>query len=599
MFHEGLVILKEAAGPETAYILKRYEPNPLVPDPSDPTGRRRIRAMPKNLPQNEFFGSLVLEDFANVAAARPLPSLDKLSPGLRAKVAAAPGEFYLVPVVSKANMPSVRFSEPQKAHARAFVGAGFSKKTDRHAGNVGYAGPEGRTPVEFDHDKTFFIDFFNKIDPQFVPASFLVLLAREAVMRHVRDEIIRGVSSSQNQKLLNRIRETDDPAILNQRGIDWLVAEMRQILQNYGLGRGFLEAEMILDEQGNLNPEVAQAIKDFKTISDADFMKWAREAGLQGDRLQAKVAFAMRERDALGRNMNDLLEFLTGRNFGLSTLDQPLAPGAQSLGQPEQGAEEFLAAEGRDLKAVLTVAIRLTDGVLYVKGSPEVLERLMRKLGLFKEEGSHGRPVELFASRFNKGTLDKAILKYLGKGGSRETSRSNIPFILFDKVLEMDSDQVNEAVREFSGQLEQGDFVGVVWKDSIPGFFEGLNRVKQAKDLEVRAVREELAAATLPRWTKGSKHTVVVSTVDENMLELHVNGQKVALNLHELKQAGINPIKVLSLLRQIGDDTEAYGKLGFMMDKEKGFWVVGAGFTEVIRRLDAEHAASLATGRAA
>ena len=317
--------------------------------------------------------------------------------------------------------------------------------------------------------------------------------------------------------------------------------------------------------------------------------------------------------------MNDLLEFLTGRNFGLSTLDQPLAPGAQSLGQPEQGAEEFLAAEGRDLKAVLTVAIRLTDGVLYVKGSPEVLERLMRKLGLFKEEGSHGRPVELFVSRFNKGTLDKAILKYLGqleqgaggasgrqalatglgKGGSRETSRSNIPFILFDKVLEMDSDQVNEAVREFSGQLEQGDFVGVVWKDSIPGFFEGLNRVKQDKDLEVRAVREELAAATLPRWTKGSKHTVVVSTVDENMLELHVNGQKVALNLHELKQAGINPIKVLSLLRQIGDDTEAYGKLGFMMDKEKGFWVVGAGFTEVIRRLDAEHAASLAMGRAA
>lgn len=295
-------------------------------------------------------------------------------------------------------------------------------------------------------------------------------------------------------------------------------------------------------------------------------------------------------------NGQDIYFQIPGRQQGQEEQD---APGASLGERSDFRAREFLVGEGRSLDSVLEVAIRLTDGVLWIKGNPEVLRRLMEKLGLFKK-ARNVQTGNSFGGRFNNGALDLAVREYLGKNAEEKTGRGNMPFILFDKVLDIDSDQVSRAVKEFAGQLEQGDFVAVVWKHKIPAFFEGLSRIQQARHIEVRAVREELAGSNLPHWMKSHRGpAVVVSSVDAGVMELNVKGQKVALHLKELNQAGIHPVKVLALLRQIGDDTEAYGKLGFMRDKEKGFWVVGSGFVDVLRRLDAEHIAELTTGKAA
>jgi len=148
VWHRGLVIERNADGSETQYILKEFEPAPVTPDPTDPTGRRMIKAQPKNFPQKELFGGQVLGKFANMAQARRLPALKDMDDGLRAIVEHNPQNFYLVPVLTRENMPEVAYPDREKAFPRSIVSALFAKKLDRHVANFGYAGREGKSPVE-------------------------------------------------------------------------------------------------------------------------------------------------------------------------------------------------------------------------------------------------------------------------------------------------------------------------------------------------------------------------------------------------------------------------------------------------------------------
>jgi|GEM_PF-1209042 len=285
--------------------------------------------------------------------------------------------------------------------------------------------------------------------------------------------------------------------------------------------------------------------------------------------------------------------------FPLSKVAKIAGGHGASLGEKaDSEAREFLAREGRNLEAVLEVAIRLTDGILYIKGRPEALRWAMEKLGLFKAQAKSDADTPLSIRRFNDGVLDEAILKYLGRDSKvKQTAHGNMSLIVFDQVFDIKLKDVQKMTAAFANQLEGGDLVAMVWKGKMPNGLRELHRLQAQKNIEVRAVREELAGVEIPHWTKRFRESpLVVSTLKRGMVELDVQGGKILLDVEKL---GINPLKILGLLRQIGDDVEAFKKLGFEQDAENGYWIVGAQFAEVIRKLDAERMGSTLTGKAA
>ncbi len=581
-------------------------------------------------PERERMAYLLGENLAEIRFLTKEDALQLIQQGMPLDVKYL-SDYYLERVITEENTQAadsagtmqsmLPIQDPGEALASFLVFNLLARRLDAHIGNISYA---GGIPVSRDNDQALRADkMVHALAGYQAEANFHLFLFQYAI-----NALFTPVYFLTNQEAFNPekwdlhfaelVRQSEgNPAVALHK----ILREVKAVIDQQKLGAGWLNAEMT-----GTGENVMKKIKRYQELRPEQVRQFAQEAyekaGFSGRQLEASVEamvlFVTKNQNRLEHDMNKLFFFTTGQNLSALPDRQGKEFGASLGERSDFRVREFLVGEGRSLDSVLEVAIRLTDGVLWIKGNPEVLRRLMEKLGLFKK-AENTRTENSFGSRFNDGKLDQPVRDYLGKGTDRKNVRGNMPFILFDKVLDMDSGlrrrgqqvpvsvpeswdsgQVSQAVKEFAGQLEHGDFVAVVWKNKIPAFFGELNQIKREKNIEVRAVREELAGSTLPHWMKSYRGpAVVVSTVDEGVMELHVKGEKVALNLEELNQAGINPIKVLALLRQIGDDTEAYAKLGFMMDQEKGFWVVGAQFAEVIREIDAKHQAMQVTERAA
>jgi glucan phosphorylase len=259
-----------------------------------------------------------------------------------------------------------------------------------------------------------------------------------------------------------------------------------------------------------------------------------------------------------------------------------------------------LSSASRSPEAVLEIALRLTDGILYLQGDAEVLNWALQKLGLLTAE----RPAQKapkYSRRFNAGELDAAIRRAAGAPlRTPDSARNRMPLVVFDQVLNAAEDRLRDLAGELAESMERGDLVAVVWKDQVPRLVESLHRIKQAKGIEVRTVREELAGAQIPRWLKSFENApIAVSSVSRGFMELTLPGEKVTLDLDVFRQTGLNPVKFLSLLRQIADQPESFGKLGFIRAADTGYWMVGAEFARFIENLSIEEEAARLAAKAA
>lgn len=138
----------------------------------------------------------------------------------------------------------------------------------------------------------------------------------------------------------------------------------------------------------------------------------------------------------------------------------------------------------------------------------------------------------------------------------------------------------------------------------VPRAIQTLHRLAVRSGFKVRAIPKALAE-TVPSLAKAfSKDTLVVSSTEEGALAVGVGGQEVLLDRRKLEKLGVSEIRILALLRQIGDDPAAFRKLGFVPQLDSSqdaghksqvtghpsqVWVVGEGFAQFLRDVEAEY----------
>lgn len=253
---------------------------------------------------------------------------------------------------------------------------------------------------------------------------------------------------------------------------------------------------------------------------------------------------------------------------------------------------DYLADRGRPAFPFVTrVAVTVSAGVFYFPGAPaQVLDLALANFAGAEKD----RPVNSVELRaveaFNQGDLDKAILDRLEvKAG--EAPQARMPLVVSEKVLRMPKEKAEAAAQKIAEDvLRRSDLLIALCEGRKPPVIEKLLHLAQAGGFEVRSVEKQIAGAKLAPLLRsfsvrtgeeaGSRPLLVADAEED--LDFTVKGEKVVMDLEAFAQAGAEPLKALSLLRQIADNPENFGRIGFQFDPEKNAWVAGAGFLRVL-----------------
>jgi len=272
----------------------------------------------------------------------------------------------------------------------------------------------------------------------------------------------------------------------------------------------------------------------------------------------------------------------------------------ESLGVPEKEGETeenmplelqaYLTREGRPaFPVVAQAAFYFGDGLLFFPGlSPQVFDWAVRRSAGEKEGSEILNEEALSAGRaLNRGELDAAIFKELGTEQSHSV-RAGMPLVVSENILEVPREEIDSVAAEIAdGILQAGDLLVVVHGDKKPLLFDRLAGLAQTRGFRVISKRKELLTKEEILRFKESfdGEPILLGNLEEGFFEADLPGQKIALDLKALSEAGMNPLKILALLRQIGDDPEHFGKIGFKFDAGNRRWIVGNEFVAKITAL--------------
>lgn len=278
---------------------------------------------------------------------------------------------------------------------------------------------------------------------------------------------------------------------------------------------------------------------------------------------------------------------------------------AQSLGMP-QAVADYLELQERSAQAVLQVALSheeggITEGVLYLPGSPEALRWFFEQVGMRSEAY---RTASKEAQAFN---ADASFARFSEETGiSLQTPESNIPFILFDTILNLKDADAAEVAAQIANAMNPGDLVVAVRQDGVkhPVIDKLLIEAAQ-RNVRVKTISQELINPdSIGSLVKNFEvQPVSISPWKEgDDVTLDFDGTKIKLNRKTLLSHGVDPLQLVSLIRQLADNPEErkerFLKAGFELQSD-GSWVVGNGFVQLIQKIYAEAGAQAAIRRAA
>jgi len=231
----------------------------------------------------------------------------------------------------------------------------------------------------------------------------------------------------------------------------------------------------------------------------------------------------------------------------------------------------------------LWVAIKLTDGVLYMRGDLDLLRWAMQRLNLVKDSVKTQTNETAAIHAFNQGALDKALLDHAGIS-VEATFENQMPMVLFEEILEVPRLETQAFAEALASVLHEGDILIAVHGVKKPLVVDRLFRLAQGRNLKIKSVREELAAVKIPSMTQSYfVDPLVISDVGEKTLEIRTGSVHVKMNREILEAAGIDTVRMLSLLRQIGDHPETFQRMQFQKDGDA--WIVGTPFVAFLQTL--------------
>lgn len=268
---------------------------------------------------------------------------------------------------------------------------------------------------------------------------------------------------------------------------------------------------------------------------------------------------------------------------------------AESLGQVqnEQVRLAFLA-EGRNPEAALAIVLNLTEGIIQLQAERSVLEWILNELGYLQTRANF---ITELGMDFEAGAMDALILRDLGM--TDQSPRGTIPVIVNEKVMDFALELTQEKAESLLSVFQPGDLLAILYDGDQPEWVNQLYAGASQLDLDVRAVPQSLADAKLPFMVrKQAEVPLMIADQQDDLLEIHLQGEKVLLDLEALAEAGIKPLKVLSLLKQIGSDPSLFLKMHLYQDAF-GFWLVDKSFVSYLADLHSQLLAERQTAIAA
>ncbi|GEM_PF-6652391 len=280
-------------------------------------------------PEREMLSYRLLSLYSNQAAIRFLTPADQ---GLPREVQARPGDYFLVRLViegktSEGGLAPADF--PSKDSSSAFssllVAHTLFGKTDPTLANLGYV--QG-VPVAYDNSQILLYDQFltHEGHLRFFQAFYIFQALFDNLYNLTRSQDFNYKNwYRESTVLMGQDPDIHDPDPRKQeaamaRGYKKILLKIQRTLADKGLDEAFWRFYGLDLEQ------IRKSIRDFKTISEAQIRESAQAAGYApgkpGYDLDGIVRFILENQKSLGRDVNELLQFLTGRDHQLDKLDQ-------------------------------------------------------------------------------------------------------------------------------------------------------------------------------------------------------------------------------------------------------------------------------------
>ncbi len=277
----------------------------------------------KNIAKRELLAYLLMRGRANFTEIR------RVSPdeGKALKIPwKSVADYYLTRVVTPGNMKgALPHQERMRAASALFVGHIFLRKWDQHLKNAAFLDKDVRVSIDNDtinnqetYTKTpgglrvFAIDFL--INSLFKMTRAFAGFGDKDLLR----DDLQSINGVRTLLLDHPEAEFDEP--------------LKMVLDDLGLGRGYVHAEG-LDEQF-----IAQTISAIKAIKDV--REIAQEAGYTGEELDKVVTYIEANQKTLGADVGYIWEMLTGNPLRSEVRnDQQLAEALVREGQVEIASE--------------------------------------------------------------------------------------------------------------------------------------------------------------------------------------------------------------------------------------------------------------------
>ncbi|GEM_PF-760634 len=318
VFHKGL--LKDEKG--TFWILKKNEPG------SPEKGEWRSE---KNSPQREKLASLLTAGIANFVNIRLITEEEAKGLGYFNGSISGLQDYYLTQVVYDGNVDVNALAQREKkdAYSAIFVAQVFMRKWDAQDSNTCFV---RGIPVSIDNDETFRIyPFFTREGT----LGFYIEYLLSTILRLANASQDLLLSSSANRKFSRKFDELQDMCEFAMTEDDFArcLDLGNTILSEFGLREGFFNA------QGLDVEEIRKAILMFKGIEDIE--ERVKRAGYDSVTGTIAIALAKESQASLGRDVNNLLLLLTGKNYYLDELDKEFPDTRPQNFNPASAARMF------------------------------------------------------------------------------------------------------------------------------------------------------------------------------------------------------------------------------------------------------------------
>ncbi|MFC1589980.1 methyltransferase domain-containing protein [Candidatus Omnitrophota bacterium] len=308
VFHSGLLKDEED---ESLWIIKRRE---------EGTREELVDRDWKNDGKREMLAHLIAGDVANFNEIRFVTEEDaEKNPEIFGDKMGKLSEYYLTRVVTdkRTSAEDLPCKTPEEAFSANFVANILMRKFDAHTDNVGFA--EGGIPMSIDNDAVFGYEAFPHTEAGF--EKFLIHYMQDVVLQTAMAlvENVVGPDSPPSYQ----IYMMDFTSLVRARrfykgpdGEDYsgaVLSTMRDMIRDFGFDHGFMAAQML---DADL---IRKSIVRFKDLRNVRALVEA--AGYEDEDLEKITAYIQENQRTLGRDVEEALEFITGRHYWLDELD--------------------------------------------------------------------------------------------------------------------------------------------------------------------------------------------------------------------------------------------------------------------------------------